>query len=67
MMNQGNTIQVTLDGRDTRVWIDGKEFTDHVAIVVLLPAGRVRVRVFERPLRVDGDTIVAHWIEGVRP
>ena len=61
------TIQVELEGRDTRVWIDGKEFTDHISEVVLLPAGRVRVRVFERPLRVDGNNIVAHWIEGVRP
>ena len=61
------TIQVELEGRDTRVWIDGKEFTDHVSEVILLPGGRVHVRVFDRPLRVDGNNIVAHWIEGVRP
>ena len=61
------TIQVELEGRDTRVWIDGKEFTNHVTTVVLFPAGKVHVRVMERPLQVKGHSIAAHWIKGVRP
>ncbi len=62
-----NTIQVNLEGRDTRVWIDGKEFTKHVTTVVLFPAGEVHVRVMERPLHIKGRRLAAHWIKGVRP